>query len=372
MQSVPTWLLWPASILGLVLGVSLTVLTFYLSRQFRHHQGVSKLPHDLEQTLENIPLLAVIFDRSLRPVAMNKLAQREPVKLAILQETLWFPSYLREASLSRRPLIRPSNEDDPFWVHIFALEDGRVVTLIADEHEKHDTETLRREFITNASHELNTPVAAISLLSEAIAQADGDTERLRAFATSLVGEVERLSALTRDIAKLSEAQTGWEDDELHLVDLAEVAHAVVADHANLAAAHRVDLTVKGTESGASALVRGHERSLMVAVTNLVENAIQHSQPGTHVGVGVSIQGPLAMLSVADQGEGIPTDKQEQVFKRFYRVDTDRSRRSGGTGLGLSIARNTARALRGDVTLWSQVGVGSTFTLKLPLAEEAPA
>lgn len=370
MQSEPIWLLWAAASLGLLVGIALSALTVYLFRLVRRHQDEDKLPHDLELALEHIPVMAVIFDKSQRPVAMNQQARGEPVKLALLQETLWFPSYVREAFQSRRSIVRPSNEADPFWVHVFALEDGTVVALIADEHERHDTETLRRDFITNASHELNTPVAAISLLSEAIMQADSNPERVRSFAGALQGEVERLSALTRDIARLSAAQTGWEDDELHLVDLTEVAYAVVADHATLAATHHVDLRVKDVDHEQSVLVRGVERSIMVAVGNLVENAIQHSAPGTHVGVGVAREGNLATLSVADQGEGIPFDQQEKVFKRFYRVDTARSRRSGGTGLGLSIARNTARALRGDVTLWSHMGVGSTFTMKLPLAQEA--
>lgn len=311
--------------------------------------------------------MAVVFDRSLTPIARNRAARENPVTFEKLHQSAWFRSYLRDASHRRSPVIRPSNEAEPYWVHLYALEDGMVVALIVDDQDKYDTENLRREFVSNASHELNTPVAALSLLSEAIVAAEGEPDRIRQFSAALSQEVRRLSSLTRDIARLSEAQSGWEEERLEVVDLVEVAQQMTKEHETLASTAGVDLVF--AERTGPVFVEAEKRGLGVAIANLIENAIQHSSEGGRVSVGLTREGRIALLAVADQGVGIEPEHQQHIFKRFYRVDKDRSRRSGGTGLGLSISRNTARSLKGDLTVWSEPGVGSTFTLRLPVWEE---
>lgn len=371
METVSAWLV-PTSILfGIALGVGGYGLYSALARQVRRSRRGPVLAPDLEMVLENLPIMAVVFDRRLRLTAQNSEAQRQPIKLAQMQKRAWFHSYLREAMLSRGALVRPSNEDDPFAVNMFPLQDGSVLALISDEHDKHDTRALRRDFISNASHELNTPVAAISLLSEALEHAGGDSEKVAHFSVALRREVERLSTLTRDIAHLSQAQSGTDAASLETVDVELVTRETVQVHSALADARGIDLRVNAHtnehDPNQQFLVLADPRSLAVALGNLIENAIKYSPGPGRVTVTVTAQGRTVAVSVADQGVGIPESEQAKIFRRFYRVDSSRTRNGDarGTGLGLAIARNTARSLRGELTLWSQVGVGSTFTMTLP-------
>lgn len=359
------WLILGAALLGVVIGVLTTHGVHSVISAVKSSR--TRISPDLEATLEEVPLIALVFDRSLSIIGMNRTAREHPVTVETLQTSSWFRSYLREAAHSRVALVRPSNELEPYWAHLYALEDGAVVALVMDDQDKYDTESLRREFVANASHELNTPVAALSLLSEAIIAADGDPERIRHFTASLSQEIERLSRLTKDIARLSEAQSGWESDALEPIDMVTLVHNVVSEHQTLAANVNIELVVEPREQ--PLVVSGEQRSLKVAVTNLVENAIKYSPAGTRVSLGFGQGESIGWVTVTDQGIGIDPEQQPHIFKRFYRVDKGRSRRSGGTGLGLAIARNTARSLRGDLTVWSQPGIGSTFTLRLPLVKE---
>lgn len=364
-ESLHVWLVLGAAALGIAIGISVTLGISSLKKSIAAHRG--HLSRDVAITLEEVPLMAVLFDRSLTPIARNRTARENPVTVETLRNSKWFRSYLRDASNRGSPVVRPSNEAEPYWVHLHKLEDGMIVALIVDDQDKYDTEKLRREFVANASHELNTPVAALSLLSEAIVAANGDPEKVKHFSSSLTKEVDRLSSLTRDIARLSEAESGWEKKQLEPVDLVALINTVADEHATLAAASDAELVVSGYEGELKVLADW--RGLTVAVGNLVENAIQHSSAGDRVSIGLTSEDKIARLTVSDQGIGIDAEHLPHIFKRFYRVDMDRGRRSGGTGLGLSIARNTARSLKGDLTVWSKLGVGSTFTLRLPVWED---
>ena len=125
-----------------------------------------------------------------------------------------------------------------------------------------------------------------------------------------------------------------------------------------------------SDGGKGPEVFGNKEMLTAAVKNLIENAISYSEPGSQVGIGRTIKGPLAEIVVTDSGAGISAENQERVFERFYRIDPSRSRETGGTGLGLSIVKHVAKIHRGDVKLFSQLGVGSTFTIRIPLATAA--
>ena len=116
----------------------------------------------------------------------------------------------------------------------------------------------------------------------------------------------------------------------------------------------------------SVKLRGDYEMLVTAVRNLIENAILYSEPGSQVGVGVKVNKDVTEISVTDSGIGIPESEQERIFERFYRVDPSRSRQTGGTGLGLSIVKHAASQHRGEIKSFSKVGVGSTFTLRLPI------
>jgi two-component system sensor histidine kinase SenX3 len=175
----------------------------------------------------------------------------------------------------------------------------------------------------------------------------------------------RLAALVQDIIELSRLQGASVTQEGRPVDInAVIAEAV--DRSQLPAESKnITIVVGGRTDGK---VFGDQDLLVTALRNLIDNAIRYSPANTRVGIGVRAKEGLVSISVTDQGEGLSAEDQERVFERFYRVDSARSRHTGGTGLGLSIVKHVASNHGGEVTLWSQPGQGSTFTLRLPEME----
>ena len=242
-----------------------------------------------------------------------------------------------------------------------------VVLVLEDRTKDIRLDKTRRDFIENISHELKTPIGAIALLSEAITQAGDDRATIEKFAGNLHKEARRLSHLVQDIIELSRLQSEEVLAEAELVDLSSVVAEAVDRNEQLASKRNVRLL---SEGGVGPEVFGNKEMLTAAVKNLIENAISYSDPGSQVGIGCTAKGPLAEIVVTDSGAGISAENQERVFERFYRIDPSRSRETGGTGLGLSIVKHVAKIHRGDVKLFSQLGVGSTFTIRIPLATAA--
>jgi two-component system sensor histidine kinase SenX3 len=239
-----------------------------------------------------------------------------------------------------------------------------VVLVLEDRSSDIRLDKTRRDFIENISHELKTPIGAIALLSEAIQEAGDDREAVSKFASSLNKESSRLTFLVQDIIKLSRLQSEEVIADAELVNLNEVIAEAIDRNEQLAAKSKIRLI---SEQATPLEVFGNKEMLITAVKNLVENAISYSEPGTSVGIGCSAKDSIAEIAVTDSGSGISPEHQERIFERFYRADPSRSRDTGGTGLGLSIVKHVAKIHRGEVKLFSQVGVGSTFTLRVPLS-----
>jgi two-component system sensor histidine kinase SenX3 len=247
-----------------------------------------------------------------------------------------------------------------------ALLGEEYILLLADDRtEITRTEEIRNDFVANVSHELKTPVGAISLLAEALESSADDEEAVRRFAKRMHKESGRLAALVQDIIELSRLQGASVSQGGSAVDInAVIAEAV--DRSQLPAESKKIQIVVGEPVAAT--VYGDRDLLVTALRNLIDNAIRYSPENTKVGVGVRSKDGLIAVSVTDQGEGMTPEDQERVFERFYRVDAARSRHTGGTGLGLSIVKHVASNHGGEVTLWSRPGQGSTFTLRLPEME----
>jgi two-component system sensor histidine kinase SenX3 len=244
------------------------------------------------------------------------------------------------------------------------VEGDYVVLVLEDRGSDIRLDKTRRDFIENISHELKTPIGAIALLSEAIQEAGDDRAAVAKFASSLDKESSRLTFLVQDIIKLSRLQSEEVIADAELIDLNEVVAEAIDRNEQLAANRKIRLV---TEQAPPLEVFGNKEMLITAVKNLVENAISYSDQGTSVGIGCSAKDSIAEIAVTDSGSGISPEHQERIFERFYRADPSRSRETGGTGLGLSIVKHVAKIHRGEVRLFSQVGVGSTFTLRVPLA-----
>jgi two-component system sensor histidine kinase SenX3 len=245
------------------------------------------------------------------------------------------------------------------------LVDGDYVVLVLEDRTSDiRLDKTRRDFIENISHELKTPIGAIALLSEAIQEAGDDRAAVAKFAASLNKESSRLTFLVQDIIKLSRLQSEEVLASAEIVDLNDVMAEAIDRNEQLASSRKIRLV---SEQAPQLEVFGNKEMLITAVKNLVENAISYSDPGTSVGIGCSAKESIAEITVTDSGAGISPENQQRIFERFYRADPSRSRETGGTGLGLSIVKHVAKIHRGEIKLFSKVGVGSTFTLRVPLA-----
>jgi two-component system sensor histidine kinase SenX3 len=247
------------------------------------------------------------------------------------------------------------------------VEGDYVVLVLEDRTSDIRLDKTRRDFIENISHELKTPIGAIALLSEAIQEAGDDRVAVAKFASSLNKESSRLTFLVQDIIKLSRLQSEEVIADAEVVDLNEVVLEAIDRNEQLAANRKIRLI---SEQAPVLEVFGNKEMLITAVKNLVENAITYSDQGTSVGIGCTAKDSVAEIVVTDSGAGISPENQQRIFERFYRADPSRSRDTGGTGLGLSIVKHVAKIHRGEIKLFSQVGVGSTFTLRIPLATAA--
>ncbi len=245
------------------------------------------------------------------------------------------------------------------------IDSGLILVLVDDRTQARRVEEVRRDFVVNVSHELKTPVGGLALLAEAVQDAADDPEAIARFAGRMKTETERLTRLVSEIVDLSRLQTSDLLADMVVVDVAACAEEAV-DQAHLLAGHRSVLALT-TDDRRRLRVYGDRELITTAIRNLVTNAISYSEDSTRVSVVTKRVGDLVEVAVADQGRGISANDQERIFERFYRVDAARSRSTGGTGLGLSIVKHICDNHGGDVTVWSQEGEGSTFTMRLPAA-----
>jgi len=252
-----------------------------------------------------------------------------------------------------------------FEVSVSPLNDeGMVLVLISDQSEARRIDAVRRDFVANVSHELKTPIGALGLLSEAILGAKDQPDAVVKFASRMQMEAKRLTDLVQEIIDLSRLQSSDPLQKAFDVEASDVVREAVAQSAFSAESRKITVEIGEIED---ATVIGDRDQLIMAVLNLVENAINYSPENTKVSVVVKVKQELLEISVTDQGIGIAEGELARVFERFYRVDPARSRMTGGTGLGLSIVKHVALNHGGDIKVWSKEGVGSTFTLQLPIA-----
>jgi len=240
--------------------------------------------------------------------------------------------------------------------------DRRILLVIVDATDQERVASIRRDFVANASHELKTPVASIIASSEALTMAveRGDESAVK-FARNLEASARQLDRMVSDLLDLSRLER--EDPELDSVRLDLLVSEEVGRFQEQAGNAGVGLTVDAER----ALVMGNWRDLSMAVRNLLDNAVRYTPGGGSVEVEVGADADGVFIEITDTGSGIPTRDLDRVFERFYRVDAARSRRTGGTGLGLAIAKHVVESHGGTISARSQLDVGSTFTIRLPVA-----
>jgi two-component system sensor histidine kinase SenX3 len=239
---------------------------------------------------------------------------------------------------------------------------GVIAVLIFDDSEFRRLDSVRRDFVANISHELKTPIGALSILSEAVLEASDDPVAITRFATRMQTEAKRLSDLVQEIINLSRIQDDDPLKDASPILLSELALQAI-DESRLTAESR-EIKVEFIKNQ-EVKILGDASQLEMVISNLIENAINYSPNKTTVVVSLNRVDGLAEIKVKDQGIGISEADVERIFERFYRVDPARSRATGGTGLGLSIVKHIITNHGGDITVWSEQGEGSTFTIRLP-------
>lgn len=227
------------------------------------------------------------------------------------------------------------------------------------------TENARRRFVSDASHELKTPLAAIRLLTDSILQTDNiDLDTAREFVADIGQEAERLSRITEDLLRLTRLDSGVLDQPT-AVDVLPVLEQVMRMMSLVAQEKGVNLTYEATEG---CMVLATKDEIHQVIYNLTDNAVKYSASGAGVQVSLGMEDNQVVLSVADNGVGIPEEDLPRIFERFYRVDKARSRAAGGTGLGLSIVSDTVKRRGGTVSAANRPQGGAVFTVRWPKVE----
>ena len=247
-----------------------------------------------------------------------------------------------------------------------------VLLLVEDLTEARRIEAVRRDFVANVSHELKTPVGALSLLSEAVMDASDDPEAVQRFAGRMQIEATRLTSLVQELIDLSRVQNDDPLEDAEPVRVDELVAEAMDRCRHAAGTKQITMAAGGTSDDLS--IWGNRGQLAAALGNLVENAVNYSPARTRVGIAArrvsAPGGDLIEIAVTDQGIGISHTHKARIFERFSRVAPARSGATGGTGLGLAIVKHVAASHSGEVTVWSSEGQGSTFTLRLPEAGAA--
>jgi len=356
-----------AGVVGATIGAWATYLWRFSER--RHEpvpDPVAEIPTGAEAVLSVLSSSAVIVDSADRvlqasapAVAMGLLRDAElPEPVMDLVHQVRRDGQVREAELA----ITAGRRIAQIHARVAPLTSRLVVVLVDDRTEAHRVEAIRRDFVANVSHELKTPIGALNLLAEAVAEAKDDPTAVVRFAERMQGESERLTRLVQQIIDLSRLQNDTASDDAVVVKVAELVAEAAEHSATEAERKNIDIVVS---LGDELFVQGDRAQLYAAVSNLVENAVTYSQDDARVSVSATHADDNVRISITDRGVGIANEELDRIFERFYRVDPARARNTGGTGLGLSIVKHVAASHGGSVEVWSEPGSGSTFTLVLP-------
>jgi len=324
----------------------------------------------LELSLDALSSGVIVTDRAGAVLARSRLATDVATRLH--EQTLVdaATTELLALAVDGEPAEREIEVFGPprrvLFLHAVPISaQGEVVgalVVLDDVTDAHRIDSTRRDFVANLSHELRTPVGAISLLTEMLIDEESAATRSQ-LTDRLLVETERMSTTIDDLLELSRIES-----ETQLYNESVDVQLVVAE---AMARCRVVAESRGIEVGViapaeSIVMLGNRDQLLSATTNLLENAVKYSEPGDSVSVRVRVDDGVLLLSVQDTGRGIPVRDVDRVFERFYRVDRSRDTATGGTGIGLSIVRHTALNHGGTATVSSFEGEGSTFTLTLPM------
>ena len=353
----------------------------------RKHEEVSELHSKLNQLqllINHLNLGVIQLDPSGKVVLMNPFAAR----LLAIDTPLLHQHY--QVLIKSRTLVEMIQQTKQHEVTLHREIELYVptfkqidVTILPDRLKKGDRpmmlvllyditavrqlETVQSEFVTNASHELRTPITAIKGFTETLLSgALQDEAAAYQFVEIIDREANRLELIANDILSLAQAERG-EELAQETFDLAESISMIVGNFQPIAEAKAIQIASK---VDSSITITSHRPWVEQILINLIDNAIKYSEENGQVAVNCRRGAETVVISIKDTGYGIAPEEQERIFERFYRVDKARSRHSGGTGLGLSIVRHMVTSLSGEIWVDSQLGKGSTFFVRLPINDRS--
>jgi two-component system sensor histidine kinase SenX3 len=332
-----------------------------------HSEHIPLLPVDA--ILDSLPLGVVVVDINGREQFRNSVARdasgarHEAVLIDAVIERLSRLAVNGSAATEQMELVGP-----PLRVLVVSAvpstSTGAVIT-VEDITERWRLDQVRTDFVANVSHELKTPVGAISVLAETL-EGETEDELVKTLVRRMVMESHRMASTIDDLLELSRIELGGEMD-VSPVDINEVVRDAIERSQPLANKRHVSVQCSPAEGNST--IMGDRFQILSAVGNLVENAIKYSEDNAEVKVQITTSDSQVVIEVIDHGVGIPVASLDRIFERFYRVDRARSRDTGGTGLGLSIVRHVVTNHGGEVNVRSREGEGSTFSLTLPRQRE---
>jgi two-component system phosphate regulon sensor histidine kinase PhoR len=321
--------------------------------------------------MENMNEGAVLLDQQGIILSLNKSAARifaasQPMEGRNMLELLRDVDLLknmRAALAGWRGEMALSRSGRDYQVYFSPVPGSGAILFFLDVSEKMRAEKLRREFSANVSHELKTPLTSISGYAEMLDSGMARAEDRKAFVKKIKHESERLLSLINDIMLLSRLDEGNPQGEFAPEEMSALARQCAQGLADKAGQMGITMEVKGEK------VWGRVNRALLAelLFNLLDNAIKYNRPGGRVSVALSRESGRALLTVQDNGLGIPLPDQSRVFERFYRVEQSRSSKTGGTGLGLAIVKHIAIIHQAPITLESQEGQGTTISLSFEAA-----
>lgn len=359
---------------GAVAGVAIVLLIIWVlrQRQMDEERTSGDLPRGVSLLVSKLDGAVFIVDKSLNVLASsegaNKLSLLGQGRILIPELVLMAEEATKGKDVNREDFEISRGLGDAtltITAHASPFRSRFVLVTVVDRGEYQRLDDVRREFVANVSHELKTPIASVGLLAEALQEAADDPEMVRHFAERLTSEAERLGAITREIIELSRLQGEGALAEFEPITVQSIVDKAVDQNRVVAKAKKIKL-VSGGEL--DAVIYGDSARLVVALNNLLANAVHYSPENSQVGIGAVRRNSFIEIAVTDQGIGMTKEEVERVFERFYRTDQARSRSTGGTGLGLSIVKHIVSNHGGDIRVWSAPGKGSTFTIRIPEAE----
>lgn len=333
----------------------------------------------------------IAVDNRLRIIHLNETAARFfQVSSAesmgkLIWEVITLPEFtdliekvVRDGNEARKKFdITSYNSNSVLDVYGAALageegNDGAVI-VFHDSTELNRLETVRKDFIVNASHELKTPITAIrSILETILDDDDMPVEIQKSFLQKSQIQTERMVAIVSDLMALSRLESG-DSDDFQQVSITDILHESYSSYLNIGAQNGVKLSSSFYPENKNITLFGDAHALRQMIDNLLDNAIKYSamnqadiQTQGQVDISQNIEDSMVIITISDSGRGIKSEDQLRIFERFYRVDKGRSRELGGTGLGLSIVKHIIEQHRGSILLDSEFGKGSSFTIKLPI------